>query len=632
MVPSDKSEQVFTTETAGAENGQNIGSILADQDSDEFKKLMSEVENVENMLVPAAEEEPVSPKPEPATPKPDLKGIDMDVDDGPVLVPPAQTNSLLATVALKKDAPSSLVIPPPAPMPTTELVIDLPAKQEVAPEPSIDTSEILFPEVSAADYPIAIAAAEADKPEATEGEAAPKRASREHHDPQHANDLHQDVLPANKFEEGRRASLLDRLKNRKKASALFTPIPTEAPEAITAQPVEQSIEKVQQAPAPEPEPVSEPTPTPTPTLEPVVEAPEKTLVINEQLIEQDSRLKGLQLLGREIAELRKNEDASGKLEAKLQIFNDIYEFYEQKGLNAEALQSIRSSAVELQAAAPTSAAEPAEAAPTKESTAPQPLPQAPTLPLEPISAVEAPEQKEVSKLQKMKNWFRKEATVIQEFSGLIWLQDRWDRATDWLMNRGISDFMTEAEKVERKNINRRNALIGVVGVAIVAGLSKDFDIFAGLNPVEALPTPELPTSGLDIGGASGAEVGGHEGADLGLATPQPQEAQEVHATPPAPVTPEPQPEAPTSIEPEVAPAQDTVDNPAFNIPDGGTGIGLFEKLGLDASAWDASAHTLLERFPGDFYNENGDIRLARSGWLSSEARQFILDLKWGIRG
>lgn len=658
MVPSDKSEKVYSTESGGEASGQNIGSILANQDSEEFRKLMADVDDVENTFIPAAEENGLF-KPEPAEEKkPDLKAIDMDIDDGPVLVPPAETK--LATVALssKPEEPAVAPVDDTAPLPNVVPDVDLstiePFQFPESPEQTIELpAEPLFPDAAAAEYPIAVAAAES-----AETQVAPQvemtgrqRSDRANHEPQHADSLHADTPLSNQFEEARRTSLWKRLTKRRNRSEIVRERAEEIARERGSTPVDAALIAQQQR---EVEAAKE-------VAQPEKPATEEIVLTQEQRIENNPQLHGLLLLGQELCVLKEAHDTSAEakvqLEAKLQIFRDVYELYYQNGLDKDALVYILRTTVDrakgahevhVHHAAAASVAPsprvkpevmkqpPIEAAEQEAETIETPAPSEAVFASSPGVPVQTPETKEPSKLKKIKNWFKTEAALYQEYSGAAWLGNRWNKLGDWLMYRGVTDTMTHEEKEARKEKNRRNNELGVFGLGVALAVGAGAGIFSDHSLFQEVSASDLP---VDFGPTQAGGGSGAGAAIESLPTDAPTMQGESATTPPElaqPTTPsleqiEPT-ETPEATIPETIQTEVTLDSPAFNIPKGGTGLELFETLNLNADVWNANAPTLLEKFPGDFYSEHGDVRIANEGWLSTEARQFILDIKWGIRG
>lgn len=66
---------------------------------------------------------------------------------------------------------------------------------------------------------------------------------------------------------------------------------------------------------------------------------------------------------------------------------------------------------------------------------------------------------------------------------------------------------------------------------------------------------------------------------------------------------------------------------AWNIPAGGGGIKVLENLGLEEADWynNDLDQKLLKKFPGTFYNHNGDVRIAKQGELPDEVKAYIID-------
>lgn len=166
-------------------------------------------------------------------------------------------------------------------------------------------------------------------------------------------------------------------------------------------------------------------------------------------------------------------------------------------------------------------------------------------------------------------------------------------------------FEADTDKEQRKRLRSIGA--GVLGIALGAGIGTaahfvaDSGAFDGwLNRGPSLPFTDETVS----------------------AEGQPDDtllSKEVHA--PFEHTPEPVetevPEATGNWGPEALP------DPQFGIQSGEGGIHFFQRIGLTEGNWYEASNELLEKFPNEFYSDNGDVRIVNSGQLSTEAQQFI---------
>lgn len=212
---------------------------------------------------------------------------------------------------------------------------------------------------------------------------------------------------------------------------------------------------------------------------------------------------------------------------------------------------------------------------------------------------EETEEKEVSRFDRVKNWFKKERQSHQEHGGAIYWANKWERAQrgfdDKVLNHGVTSEMSD-EEVEHKRKRNRVALIAgasVLAVAAVAGIG----LYAYNDMVSADQIPSFD------GGASAQEVV------------------------PTDVVSAPEVVAPSV---DVAPVAPEVSIPAeaFNVSSGAGGEQLFTNLGIEQSKWYTNENTLLSQFPTEFYRmSDGHVGIAGPGMLSQGAQDFIKTLK-----
>lgn len=363
---------------------------------------------------------------------------------------------------------------------------------------------------------------------------------------------------------------------------------------------------------------------------------------DERETEDVFRAKGLALLSDEIHALSEKSDSEKDApikafdltfeevpvrEAKQQVFDDLLALYSERGIDLSFLDG-------KETALPSPALTALQA---RDETAPEAKPEPITpIEIEPVDDVlaqpiieainkdedeasaESDVESEPGKLEKLKNWFGKELSKLQEFHGAAYFSGKWHDAKDWLINRHTNDDMTEFEVHLQKQKNRRNNVLGTTAVVVAGGVvAAGLSIWAGINVSEQAATMDLPS-----GGGGGDAGGALEPVVEPPVTESPPEAEALPEVSVEPVVPEAIPEV--APEPVV-----NISNPAYEIPSGGEGLKLFEKLGLSADIWNDNAHALVEQFPNEFYAEGNDVRILNPGWLSEDARRFIESLRNG---
>lgn len=350
-------------------------------------------------------------------------------------------------------------------------------------------------------------------------------------------------------------------------------------------------------------------------------------------VDKDDRLKGLALLGQELLDLRDSTtkrkrytpELQATLAAKEAAFKDLFALYQEKGLESRGLDYINDtlwkpyediSHVPHQGKAfyegKHVAVHDVITSPAGDTAYRIQDARGDQLTVQ-AAGVEFKQEFEAPKrsfFERAGRFFKKFAADWQEFGGTAALQDRWNSATDWLFNRHITPDMTPEQIQEQKEKNRRNNMIGTAAVFIGGAAAIGLSIWAGSSVHEHLAGGDIPNLGSG-GGESAASVTDALSPN-GSHTPDTPEALPLMSSPETGAT---------------EPIAEAIQNPAYEIPDGGTGLGLFERLGLSGDMWNAHAQELVQKFPNEFYNEGGDVRLMNSGWLSEDARRFIESLK-----
>jgi hypothetical protein len=237
-----------------------------------------------------------------------------------------------------------------------------------------------------------------------------------------------------------------------------------------------------------------------------------------------------------------------------------------------------------------------------------------------------PEAEELSKFEKMKNWFGVQRKKLQEFGGSAYIGEKWNQFGNWLTNRNITEDMSEEQIQAQKQKNRRNNAIGV-GAGVLAGATiAGLSIFAGINAHEQL-------AHAGAAGGTGTEGWGH-----GPLMPDTSPSVEIHTNDPSqlfPLKAEGVKELPLdtggNAGPQIiesAPGTDLgISNSAYNVPHNGTLEGVFKGLDIDKSKLYDNIQDLATRFPGDLKRVGNDVQIRQSGLLSTELRQAIEELR-----
>jgi hypothetical protein len=373
------------------------------------------------------------------------------------------------------------------------------------------------------------------------------------------------------------------------------------------------------------------------------------------LVESDPRLKDLLSIGEEMRSLygkkAESEDFENEVkpqfDAKKEAFDVLRQHYQDKGLDERALDYIYDkTAFEIDN---PGAAAPVEGSPylngekvTILEYVEQPKGQRSAYTIEKADGsieavytdevsfkrefaqpensteVEPAEEEELSKFDRAKKWFEGGVKKLQAYAGNVYWGTTWNQPGTWFAERGITEGMSFEEVQKQKLKNRTNSILGRTAAVVVAAIliKNGNDFLMGLDNAplfESAPaTPEGPIVQTEFGNGNSipdsgtiASVDNAEGYRTIGAVPSFFESGAAAETP----------------------SDAGIDNAAYDIPESGTGIGLFDKLELGADKWNQNAQTLADRFPNDFYREGSDVRIAHPGMLSAEARQFIESLR-----
>ena len=371
----------------------------------------------------------------------------------------------------------------------------------------------------------------------------------------------------------------------------------------------------------------------------------------ELLVEESPRLKGMYALGIEMLALSNSDHESYEyetsvmplLEAKMAMYDDLTDYYQEKGIDNRALDYIHEKTVmlvddpeyESNAGAPFFGDEKItileivenvdedlkaytiekadgsiEAVYAKDVTfkieESQPL-EGEQAEVEITEATDAETEPELSRFEKVKQFFSKERQKVQEFGGLNYMGNLWNQPGNWLSNRHITETMTEEQVEEQKYVNRRNVLIGLAATVAAVYVARNLGVY-----IDGLDGSSSSAMLTDPSNMSGTEGSGALETHGSIASME-------NAAPEAPV--------PSFFDSGADVQTPTIDNAVYDIPSGSGGLDLFNNAGLDADSWYDNAQSLADKFPNDFNRVGSDVRIAHSGWLSPEARAYIESLK-----
>ena len=225
----------------------------------------------------------------------------------------------------------------------------------------------------------------------------------------------------------------------------------------------------------------------------------------------------------------------------------------------------------------------------------------------------AEDEETQSRFERVKGWFKKERSYIQEYGAKAWWKTRWSQAMGAVgqagnraLNYGVSETMSDEEREHRRKRNRVVAIAGVAaltigGLAAAWATGNNVDAFDAQGAMDLggdTPTPdpsETPALG-DLKEVANLPIDEGE-----LKSPNVLETQEGN---------------PGSIE---------ISDP---IPTGGSGEKLFRELNIDISKWYNNEKAILEHFPKEFYEmKDGHVGITKPGPLSEEAQNFIKSLQ-----
>jgi hypothetical protein len=381
----------------------------------------------------------------------------------------------------------------------------------------------------------------------------------------------------------------------------------------------------------------------------------------ELLVEASPRLKGLYALGIEMLALSNSDPESDEyetsvqplLEAKKAMYDDLTDYYQEKGIDNRALEYVHEKTVmlvddpeyvsnvgaphfegekitilevvenadeDLKAYTIEKADGSIEAVYAKDVwfklEENQALQEA--QPEEQSLEAEKPEEQssesnqleaepELSRFEKVKQFFGKERQKVQEYGGLSYMGGLWSQADNWLSSRHITETMTEEEVQEQKYVNRRNVLMGLAATVAAVYVARNLGVY-----IDGLDGSSSTTMLTDPSNMSGTEGSGAIETHGSIASME-------NAVPEAP--------APSFFDSGADVQTPTIDNAVYDIPSGTGGLDLFSNAGLNADSWYDNAQSLADKFPNDFNRVGSDVRIAHSGWLSPEARAYIESLK-----
>lgn len=401
----------------------------------------------------------------------------------------------------------------------------------------------------------------------------------------------------------------------------------------------------------------------------------RTNVEGEFLVEKDARLRGLLGVGNELLALY-NSKLTGEefektirpaLEEKQAIYDDLYELYENKGLDNRALWYIQDKTgarvedpefvpVEGSAYINGEKVDILDFVETSDGKKAYTIEKADGS----IEAVysdevafkrefekyEAPEvepEENLSRFERVKKWFGKERKKIQEFHGKAYFGTQWTNALSVLSRRKMYDTMSPEQEQLQKLKNRRNLMLGFTVLTIAGAAARTMGLGDVISHTLGSAFDGFGSNGLGHnpgpGQMGGPEIGHADGLTADFIPHAPAAADNADLVP---MRPGIEGGADVAPLPEIGHADGgadfvpdgsdgggyetgsfNVDNPAFNIPSGGGGLELFHELGLGNDQWTQHAPELLQQFPDVLYIENGDIRFVNEGFQPLEFRQAV---------
>jgi len=215
---------------------------------------------------------------------------------------------------------------------------------------------------------------------------------------------------------------------------------------------------------------------------------------------------------------------------------------------------------------------------------------------------------EPSRVERVKSWFKRERKSYQEYGGMAYWGERWNRAAkglrDHTLDYGVTEETSNEDREQKRKRNRVVILAGVAALGVVAATAISLGIHDG-SGVEATTSG----AGLDQ-------------------VPSVAEVPAVDTTPLSPVEVLPLEVGDGALGAESIPHLPELPVESFNISAGQGGEALFTNLGIDPSKWYANENTLLSQFPTEFYRlSDGHVGIANSGMLSQGAQDYIATLK-----
>jgi hypothetical protein len=205
-----------------------------------------------------------------------------------------------------------------------------------------------------------------------------------------------------------------------------------------------------------------------------------------------------------------------------------------------------------------------------------------------------------------KKWWEKARDGVRKRAGVAYWAAQWETYVitpvreKWskVLEYGVTDEMTDAEKEKRRKDNRIAVIIAGAGiVALGAGII----IESGIAAFNAHQGGDM--TGNDLG--NGAGGGGHTVESFA-----------------------PTEDATLSVGDG---DHDALFSPETSVPiaanSGDGGEALFQRYDIPIDKWYNNARTLLAQFPQDFYLKGNDVRIAHTGPLSQGAQDFINSLR-----
>jgi len=229
-----------------------------------------------------------------------------------------------------------------------------------------------------------------------------------------------------------------------------------------------------------------------------------------------------------------------------------------------------------------------------------------------FEAYEAPEEEKLSRFERVKKWFGKEIKKVQEYHGMAYMGALFSAPGNWLNTRRVESGMSPAEIQEQKEKNRVRIVLGVAAFTAIRVTAQYAGLDAGGNG-EFMASIFGAKPDIDMA----ANVSGSNYPSVNALEHVGDQAVEQPTQLPI-----------VGYEGTPAPEAVNIDNPIYNIPDGGNLSTVIDSLGITSAQLNERAQELIDLSPGTFYiGDAGDLRINDNGWLPANVRQKFEEIK-----